>query len=113
MDADLYNLQSAITEVNRLRLNYAMAMIDGEARRFGACDPEIEDRTIEPLPDVRGDIVRTYFYMDAAYPGHGIISEKNRKLFKVWDREDPVDTWERERVRRIERLQGNTTPFVK
>jgi deoxyribonuclease-1 len=112
MEADLYNLQPAITEVNRLRLNYSMAMIDGEARRFGACDLEIEDRKIEPRPDIRGDIARTYFYMDAAYPGRGVISEKNRKLFEAWDREDPVDAWERERVQRIEQLQGNPNPFV-
>lgn len=113
MEADLYNLQPAIGEVNQLRANYSMAMIDGEARRFGSCDPEIEDRKIEPRPDIRVDIARTYFYMDAAYPGRGVISEKNRKLFEAWDREDPVDAWERERVHRIERLQGNTNPFVK
>jgi deoxyribonuclease I len=104
---------AGIGEVNQLRANYSMAMIDGEARRFGSCDPEIEDRKIEPRPDIRVDIARTYFYMDAAYPGRGVISEKNRKLFEAWDREDPVDAWERERVHRIERLQGNTNPFVK
>jgi deoxyribonuclease-1 len=112
MEADLYNLQPAIGEVNQLRSNYAMAMIEGEARRFGTCDLEIEDRKVEPRPDIRGDIARTYLYMDAAYPGRGVISDKNRKLFEAWDREDPVDTWERERVRRIEQLQGNTNPFV-
>ena len=113
MEADLYNLQPAIGEVNQLRANYSMAMIPGEALRFGACDLEIEDRKIEPRPDIRGDIARTYFYMDAAYPGRGIISEKNHKLFEAWDREDPVDAWERKRVRRIEGLQGNPNPFVK
>jgi deoxyribonuclease-1 len=64
-------------------------------------------------PDIRGGIARTYFYMDAAYPGRAIISEKNRKLFEAWAREDPVDAWERERVRRIEERQGNKNPFVK
>ena len=112
MEADLYNLQPAIGEVNQLRSNYSMAMIPGEAWKFGRCDLEIKDRKIEPRPEIRGDIARTYFYMDAAYPGRGIISEKNRKLFEAWDREDPVDAWERERVHRIERLQGNTNPFV-
>lgn len=74
---------------------------------------EIEDRKAEPPPSVRGEIARTYFYMDAAYPGHGIISKKNRKLFEAWDREDPVDEWECERARRIERLQGNVNESVK
>jgi deoxyribonuclease-1 len=113
MEADLYNLQPAIGEVNQLRSNYSMAMIEGEPRKFGSCDLEIEGRKIEPRPDIRGDIARTYFYMDAAYPGRGVISDKNRKLFEAWDKEDPVDAWERERVHRIEQLQGNMNPFVK
>jgi deoxyribonuclease-1 len=50
--------------------------------------------------------------MDAAYPGHGIISDKNRKLFEAWNKEDPVDDWERERARRIEQVQGNPNPYV-
>ena len=92
--------------------NYSMAMIDGEARRFGRCDLESEDRNLEPRPDTRGDIARTYVYMGAAYPGRGIISENNRKLCEACDREDPVDAWERERVRRLARLQGHPNPFV-
>ena len=52
-------------------------------------------------------------YMDKAYPGRGIISRKNRKLFKSWHKQDPVDDWERERARRIERIQGNGNPFVR
>jgi deoxyribonuclease I len=98
--------------VNQLRSNYSMAMIEGEARRSGAYDLEIEDRKVEPRPDIRGDIARTYLYMDAAHPGRGVISDKNWKLFEALGQEDPVDTWERERVRRIEQLQGNTNPFV-
>jgi deoxyribonuclease-1 len=109
MEADLYNLQPAIGEVNHLRRNYLMAMIAGEARAFGRCDLEIKDRKIEPRPEIRGDIARTYFYMNTAYPGRGIVSEKNQKLFEAWDKEDPVDDWERERVRRIEQLQGNNS----
>jgi deoxyribonuclease-1 len=89
-----------------------MAMIEGEAREFGACDIEIADRTIEPRPAIRGDIARIYLYMDSVYPGRGILSEKNRPLFEAWNREDPVDAWECERDRRIAALQGNHNPFV-
>jgi deoxyribonuclease-1 len=113
MQADMYNLVPAIGEINGLRSNYSFAMIPGEKREFGQCDMEIEDRKAEPPPEIRGDIARTYFYMDAAYPGRGIISKKNRKLFEAWDRSDPVDDWECERARRIERLQGNVNPIVK
>jgi len=50
--------------------------------------------------------------MEAAYPGHGIISDKNRTRFEAWDKEDPVDDWERERAKRIEQIDGNRNPFV-
>jgi deoxyribonuclease-1 len=50
--------------------------------------------------------------MEWAYPGHGIISRSNQKLFAAWDKEDPVDDWERERARRIEAIQGNRNPFI-
>lgn len=113
MEADLYNLVPAIGEVNQLRSNFSMAMIEGEARLFGACDLEIKDRKIEPRPEIRGDIARIYFYMDWAYPGRGVISKKNSKLFEAWDKEDPVDERERERAKKIETLQGNHNPFIK
>ncbi len=107
MQADMYNLYPAIGEVNGRRSNYSMAMISGEKRNFGKCDVEIENRKVEPRPSVRGDIARTYFYMNSVYPGRGIISRKNRKLFAAWDRSDPVDKWECKRARRIERIQKN------
>lgn len=112
MQSDMYNLVPATGQVNALRSNYSYAMIPGEPRRFGNCDMEIEDRKAEPRPEIRGDIARIYFYMDDAYPGHGVISKKNRKLFEAWDKSDPVDDWERERARRMEKLQGNKNKFI-
>ena len=112
MEADMYNLYPEAAELNRLRANYAMAMIAGEARAFGGCDVEIADHEIEPRPEIRGDIARTYAYMDAAYPGRGVLSDKNRKLFEAWSHEDPVDAWECERAARIASMQGNTNEFV-
>jgi deoxyribonuclease-1 len=50
--------------------------------------------------------------MDSVYPGKGIISKKNRSMFEEWDRRDPVDEWECERARRIERIQGNRNEVV-
>ena len=86
MEGDLHNLQPAVGEVNGRRSNYSMAMIAGEAREFGQCDVEIADRKVEPRPAIRGDIARIYLYMDAAYPGRGVLSEKNRPLFAAWAR---------------------------
>ena len=112
MEADMFNLYPSIGEVNGLRSNYSMAIIEGEVRKFGECDVEISSRKVEPREEVRGEIARTYLYMDSAYPGRGIISKKNRKLFEAWNRSDPVDEWECERARRIERIQGNRNKIV-
>ena len=89
-----------------------MAMIPGNQYRFGACKTKIEDRKIEPRPEVRGEIARTYLYMERAYPGHGVISGKNMKLYQVWDKSDPVDELECERAFRIAKLQGNVNLVV-
>jgi len=113
MESDLYNLVPAVGEINGRRSNYSFGMIPGEPREFGACDIEIVDRKAEPPEKIRGNIARTYMYMDSVYPGHGIISKKNRKLFEAWNKMDPVDEWECERARRIERIQGNENWVVK
>jgi deoxyribonuclease-1 len=65
----------------------------------------------------RSDVLRSrqvYLFIKTnwSYPGHGIISKKNSKLFEAWDRADPVDAWEIERCKRIEAVQGNKKPFV-
>jgi deoxyribonuclease-1 len=112
MEADLYNLVPAVGEINGLRSNYRFGMVPGEPREFGACDFEIEDRMAEPADGVRGNIARTYKYMNWAY-GRGIIGRARAKLFHAWGQSDPVDAWECERARRIEAIQGNENPFVK
>jgi len=112
MQADMFNLYPAIGEVNGRRSNYSMAIINGEKRDFGECDVEIKNKKVEPRESIRGEIARTYLYMDSAYPGRGIISKKNRKLFDSWNQSDPVDDWECKRARRIEKIQGNRNDVV-
>lgn len=113
MQSDMYNLYPAIGEINGLRSNYRFDMIAGEDRVFGPCDFEIQDRVAEPPEHVRGDIARTYQYMNSAYPGRGIIGKSNKKLMQAWSNQDPVDAWECERCKRIEALQGNENSIVK
>jgi deoxyribonuclease-1 len=113
MQADMFNLYPAIGEVNARRSNYSMSIIEGENREFGKCDVEISDGIIEPGEEIRGEIARTYLYMDSAYPDRGIISKKNRKLFNAWNKIDPVDEWECERAKRIENIQGNRNEIVR
>ena len=77
-----------------------------------SCDIEIKSRKVEPKESIKGEIARTYLYMDYVYPGIGIGSKKNRKLFDGWNQSDPVDEWECERARRIEKIQGNRNEIV-
>jgi deoxyribonuclease-1 len=112
MEADMYNLVPAIGEVNRLRSSFAMGEIPGEPRELGQCDFEVGDSVVEPREAIRGDIARTYLYMDRAYPSAGILDDKSRSMFDTWSRADPVDAWECERARRIAVVQGNVNEIV-
>ncbi|MFO7529536.1 MAG: alpha/beta fold hydrolase [Marinobacter sp.] len=104
MVSDLRNLVPAIGELNGDRSNYTFSMLEGEPRNYGACDFEVDRslRKVEPRPEVRGDIARTYFYMHETY---GLpLSGKQRQLFEVWDREDPLSEWEVLRNARIDSI---------
>jgi len=113
MEADMHNLRPTVGELNANRSNYRYGMVIGEPRAYGqGVDFEVDfkQRVAEPTLNVRGDIARTYFYMEKEY---GVrIGRKQRRLFEAWNRQDPVDTWEVERNCRIERLQGNVNSFI-
>lgn len=113
MEADLYNLYPAVGSINAVRNNFSMT--DGlpdSAKIFGNCEVKIQDRKVEPPNSIKGNIARIYFYMDAAYPGKGVISNKNRKLFSAWNKLDPVDEQECELAKKVKAIQGNSNPFV-
>lgn len=116
MEGDLYNLWPEIGELNGLRNNFSMAELGAEkdpTSRFGRCKVKIEDRKFEPMPSAKGRIARVYLYMDQAYPGRGIISGKNQKLFESWDKLHPVDDWECKRAHEIEIIQRNENPILR
>jgi deoxyribonuclease-1 len=107
MESDMYNLVPSIWSINALRSNYSFVMIPGETREFWTCDIEIQDQKVEPKEEIRWDIARIYMYMDLTYPDRWIISEKNKKLYDVWNREDVVSEKECERYKSIKAIQGN------
>lgn len=82
MQADLYNLQPAIGEVNRLRSNYQIGIINGESIEFGNCDIELNNKIIEPTEQIRGNIARTYLYMEHVYPNYVIFNKNLKSLIK-------------------------------
>ena len=112
MESDLYNLWPEIGELNGLRNNFSMAEISGPAKTFGACTAKIADRKFEPMDMAKGTVARVYMYMDGHYPGKGIISDKNKKLFEAWDKDHPVTEYECEIGRKVLAIQHNLNPVL-
>jgi len=112
MESDMHNLVPAIGELNGDRSNFRYGMITGEARNYGQVDFEVDfkQRVAEPQDNIHGDIARTYFYMQQTYGLH--ISKRQKRLFAIWNKEDPVDKREIERNQKIMAIQGNSNPFV-
>jgi deoxyribonuclease I len=118
MESDLYNIYPEIGELNHLRQNFSMTAFGTDNKRagsitFGKCQAIIHDRKFEPMDRAKGIVARIYKYMDQTYPGHGIISKKNEKLFEAWDKMFPVTEGECIRASRIEAIQGNPNPVLK
>lgn len=112
MEADLHNLTPAIGEVNADRSNYQFGMISGEPREYGACDVEIDfsARAIEPREEIRGQIARIYFYIHDRY--NVPMSKQQQQLMMAWNKDYPVNDWERERDQRIAKIMGHSNLFV-
>ncbi|HSO35855.1 MAG TPA: endonuclease, partial [Labilithrix sp.] len=120
IEADLHNLFPVVGEVNGLRSDLPMGILDGRSAHgapvgpfhFGACQSAIEGGVFQPRREVRGDLARAYKYMDRSYPERHLVDDAHRALFDTWDREDPPDAWERERNKRIAARQGNANDLI-
>ncbi len=113
MESDMYNLVPAIGLINQKRSNLPYGEVEGEDRKFGRCDFEIGAGKAEPASRIRGNIGRTYLYMNYAYPTRVKLSNAEKEKFGTWSESDPVDEWECKRCQLIEYFQGNVNPFVK
>ncbi|CAM4124146.1 endonuclease [Shewanella aquimarina] len=112
MESDLHNLVPAIGEVNGDRSNYRFSQWNAKAEQYGQCAMVVDfkGRKVEPPSQTRGQIARTYLYMQQAY---GLkIAKSQLKLFQAWDKSYPVDTIECQRDQAIAARQGNHNPFV-
>ncbi len=112
MESDLHNLVPAIGEVNGDRSNYRFSQWNATPTQYGQCAMVVDfkDRKVEPPSYTRGQIARTYLYMQQNY---GLkIAKSQLKLFQAWDKSYPVDTIECQRDNSIAQHQGNHNPFV-
>ena len=112
MQADMYNLYPAIGAVNAIRSNFNYAELPSAEITFGACPMKIEGKKAEPPAYTKGTIARTYLYFEEEYPAYH-MSDAQKKMMVAWDKMHPVDAWECERARRIQKLQKNENRFVK
>lgn len=112
MEADMHNLVPAIGEVNADRSNYRYGADLPNIGIYGNCEFEVnfKEKRAYPRSEIRGDIARIYLYMSDKYNIR--LSDQERKLMEVWDKQDPVDDWERIKNERVEELQGNRNKFI-
>ncbi|TMP18848.1 endonuclease [Pseudoalteromonas sp. S2893] len=112
MQADMFNLYPAIGAVNALRSNYNFTMLPAAQSDFGLCAMKIDERKAEPPEIARGQIARTYLYMENTYKRYN-MSKAQRQLMNAWDKMYPVDAWECTRAEKISKLQKNQNDVVK
>ena len=114
MLADMYNLYPSIGAVNAVRSNHHYGLLKDVEPTFSGCEFKYDEQTdiVEPPEYTRGTIARTYLYFDDVYPKYN-MSSSTRQLMNAWDKMYPVDAWECERAKKIEKIQGNENTFVK
>jgi len=112
MQADMFNLYPAIGAVNALRSNYNFTMLPAAKSDFGSCMMKIDNRKAEPPEEARGQISRTYLYMEGVYKRYS-MSKSQRQLMNAWDKMYPVDAWECTRAKKITRLQKSQNNIIK
>lgn len=111
IEGDMHNLWPEIGELNGLRSNFPIAALSTSQYNFGSCKSKIDGRKFMPAMN-KGLVARVYLYMDFKYPGHGVISNKNKKLVDAWNEENPPSPWECEREKIVGKIQGNRNKFV-
>jgi deoxyribonuclease-1 len=112
MEGNIFNLVPAVGSVNALRNNYSFEELS--ISKIPVCTNGflINNKKVMPPANRKGDVARIYFYMNKKYPGRGIISKKKNKLFKAWDKSDPVDLDECELNIKKGHVQGDENEFV-
>jgi len=112
MESDMHNLVPAIGEVNGNRSNYRYGANMPSIGQYGQCNVQVDFKAKRAYvkDDIKGDIARIYFYMSDQYNVH--LSKQERKMMEAWNKSDPVSSWEIEKNKRVEKLQGNKNKYI-
>ena len=74
-----------------------------------ACGYRLSYLQFEPPDHAKGNVARALVYMSKRYD---LPLPSNANLLKQWNEVDPPDEQEQARNRAIQRIQGNTNPFI-
>lgn len=109
---NLHNLAPSIGEVNGNRSNYRFAQLTMDATQYGQCQSKtyFKGRKFEPRDEVKGDVARVNFYFESK--GYIKLSKSQRRLFQVWDKQDPVSEYECLIHERKAKIQGEENQYV-
>ena len=89
MSSDLFNLVPVVGTVNAWRSAKKMKVIkDG---KIICNDVSHSKGFFSPPKSKKGNIARIYLYMSHVYPDHFKLSQKEIKMFDLWNKTDPVD----------------------
>lgn len=125
MHGDVHNLKPCDASVNQDKSN--LDFDNGGTQHQEATGCYFTSSTWEPRDEVKGDIARIIFYMDARYEGTNgeidltVVDEINTyplpehgKLSTLleWNMQDPPDDFERNRNNVIFSWQKNRNPFI-
>ena len=113
MQADMHNLFPAVGELNADRSNFRFDFELPSKGQYGECrfNVDFKDRRVKVREEIRGVIARDYLYFNKQYKMK--LSKQELQKYNAWDKEYPADTWEIQRNNRIEKIQGNSNPFIK
>ncbi len=125
---DLHHLYPALAGLNRSRGNRPYGVVvtngrmlwvlpngrlgsEGNGTNSGSKFGKKNGKSVfEPRQDHRGDLARAIFYMSTVY--NMPIPIDMESDLKQWNKDDPVDSEERDRMEIIEGIQGNRNPFI-
>ena len=111
--SDLHHLFPTTSSINSTRSNFPFCKVNtakwaGDGSKMGKDSSGVT--CFEPPDHHKGDIARAMFYFSIRYNYR--IDQSQEKVLKRWHQEDPVDSTELKRHKRILDFQHNTNVFI-
>jgi endonuclease I len=111
--SDMHHLFVTSKESNSKRANlpfcdtvYDYWQMDGSIQGFD----EYSQDCFEPQDNHKGNVARAMFYFSIRYEFQ--IDENQEEILRLWNASDPVDELELKRNEIVQKLQGNSNPFI-